>query len=158
MKPRRVRILAGKLDRGTGARVYNRELALRLAARGHEVSVVCVEAIKEVTEHQEYGRSDFRASGPRQLVWRFEHRRLYGHCARELRRLELYPTDVVIAANDYFMKIHYSMFPQTPWVYLPHAMIATATSRVRECHGRCTWPRPVCMPSSTVGMNQANRI
>jgi len=125
MTPRRVRILAGKLNRGTGARVYNRELALRLAARGHEVSVVCVEAIKEVTECAKVWEIRLPRYEPRPLVWRFEHWRLHGHCARELRRLELCPTDVVIAAHDYFMKSHYSMFPQTPWVYLPHAMIAT---------------------------------
>ena len=51
--PYRVRVLAGRVDRGAGSHVYHLELVKRLAVRGHRVSLVCFSALPEAAANAE---------------------------------------------------------------------------------------------------------
>jgi glycosyltransferase involved in cell wall biosynthesis len=121
----RIRILAGRLDRVTGGRHYNRELAIRLAARGHEVSVVCIDRPEGLpTELRLFSIEPFRQR-PIPWLWRLEGIQLQRYYEEKLRLLPLERPDVVIAASEYFPRVHRKLYPNVPWIYLPHAMVAT---------------------------------
>src|SRR5262245_6869404 len=121
--PYHVRILAGRVDRGAGSHVYHMELARRLAARGHRVSLVCFDALPGVDFCANGYRVPPPAEPPGRSLWRFASLRNCRHCSRGLARLELPPADVVIGGEHFFLKSHARKFPQTPWVYLPHSLV-----------------------------------
>lgn len=120
---RHVRVLAGGLGPGAGSHLYNRELILRLAARGHTVSVVCLGGAKHVaadrvTAH-ELAVPEF-AHWP--VVWPWATRLRAGAVDRRFRRLALDPPDVVVAPEHLLLQPHARRFPDVPWVYLPHSV------------------------------------
>lgn len=121
--PYRVRVLAGRVDRGAGSHVYHLELVKRLAARGHRVSLVCFSALPEAAANAAVFTVPAREKPAGRLLWRFAAVLDARHCARGLARLELPPADVVIGGEHLFLKEHCRRFPRTPWVYLPHSLL-----------------------------------
>ncbi len=125
MMPRRIRILAGRLSDGVGSHNYNRELAGRLAARGHRVSVVCFEGHESLRERARqieiprHGYSGYR------LVWRYAAWLEWIHAGREIGRAPMDEADVVIAAEHLFIRGHAKRFPATPIIYLPHSLLVS---------------------------------
>lgn len=118
-----IRILAGKLDRGAGSHVYHQELARRLAARGHKISIVCFEAVpglESVADITEIPLPRYETSAG---LWRFAHALQLRHCSRQIAGSSLAPADVVIAGEHLFLKGHAKKFPRTPWIYLAHSLV-----------------------------------
>ena len=121
----RIRILAGRLDRVTGGRHYNRELSIRLAERGHEVSVVCIDRPAGMPNNLAlYSIEPFKGTSTRWL-WRLEALQSQRYYEAQLRALRLEKPDIVVAASEYFSRVHWMLYPDVPWIYLPHAMITT---------------------------------
>src|SRR6185312_15532113 len=118
----RVRILAGRLDRGAGSHVYHNQLARRMAARGHRVSVVCFAGAPEVAACAAVTAIRPRRYEQSRWLWRVSTICKYLQCSRDLRAAPLDPVDVVIGGEHLFLKSHFRRFPQTPWIYLPHAL------------------------------------
>src|SRR5947209_5693921 len=121
--PFHVRILAGLLGRGTGSHLYHTELARRLAARGHRVSIVCFDSVPEVEDAVEVVKIPRRTSEPWPFVWRFASLADYSRCSRGLMRQDLPPADVVIGGEHLFLRAHARKFPEVPWLYLPHSLL-----------------------------------
>ena len=117
-----VRILAGLLDRTAGSHVYHRELATRLAARGHRVSVVAFEDDELLRRTCEI-HSVAPLPHPRRWFWRFLTRLKQRHCRRAVQKLELDRPDVVIAGEHLLAQAHADRFPDVPWIYLPHSLL-----------------------------------
>ena len=92
--PRHVRILAGRLGPGTGSHHYNRELARRLAARGHRVSVVCLERTHELPADVVQHEIAPRGYADRRLIWRLASWLEWRHADRGCRQLPLDEPDV----------------------------------------------------------------
>ena len=120
---RHIRILAGLLDRRAGSQLYHKELACRLAARGHRVSVVCFGAVPEVQACADVFEVLRKPYHEIRFCWRFASLLQYRHCGRQLAGLKLPPADVVIGGEHLVLKAHREMFPDTPWVYLPHSLV-----------------------------------
>lgn len=127
-----VRILAGRLDRAAGSHVYHNQLARRLAARGHRVSVVCLASEPEVASCAEITEIAPRRYDQSRFLWRVATVCRYLECARALRAANLAPPDMVIGGEHLFLKAHFHRFPRTPWIYLPHAL--SVSEEIRHCH------------------------
>jgi glycosyltransferase involved in cell wall biosynthesis len=121
----RVRILAGRVDRGAGSHVYHQELTRRLASRGYQVSLVCFGAVPEMRECAEVFEIPREPYLSLPFFWRFSPFMEYRYCSRRLFELELPPSDLVIAGEHFFLKAHGRMFPRTPWIYLPHSLVVS---------------------------------
>jgi glycosyltransferase involved in cell wall biosynthesis len=118
-----VRILAGRVDRGAGSHVYHMELARRLAARGHRVSLVCFSALPDVGPGVEVHQLPLPPESSVPFLWRFAAVRNYRHQSKALARLRLSPADVVVGGEHFFLAPHARKFPDTPWLYLPHSLL-----------------------------------
>lgn len=119
-----VRILAGQVGPGAGSHIYHQELARRLAARGHQISVVCFSSTPEVRDSAEVFEIPLADYAGITFFWRtaalFQHR----HLSRELKRLDMGPADIVIGGEHLFLRAYRWRFPQTPLIYVPHAPVA----------------------------------
>src|SRR5438477_3652513 len=121
-----IRLLAGDLSSVAGSSTYCEELALRLAERGHRVSVVCLSAtprLRERCEVTEVGRSPRRAG---RFIWRWALYLDEGHCKRALRRAGLPRADVSVGLEHLFLRGHGELYPHTPLVYVPLSLVAPA--------------------------------
>jgi glycosyltransferase involved in cell wall biosynthesis len=119
-----VRILAGQVGAGVGSHIYHRELACRLAARGHQVSVVCFASspgVDDVAQVFEFAPRDYSNT---RFFWRFTSLLQQRHFTREFMRVNIPPADVAIGGEHLFLRPHHRRFPQTPLIYMPHAPIA----------------------------------
>jgi glycosyltransferase involved in cell wall biosynthesis len=106
-----------------GSHLYHKELVRRLTARGHHVSVVCFTADEEthrIADVHELPRPALRRT---RFAWRLASLIDFVSLSRRLRKLDLAPADVVVAGEHLFLKAHWKMFPQTPWIYLPHSLV-----------------------------------
>lgn len=121
--PRHIRILAGRLDRTAGSHVYHAQLARRLAARGHRVSVVAFEAPPDLDADAAVEAIPLVPYERLRAVWRLSSLLQYRHCTRELQRRPLDRPDVVIGGEHLFLRAHHRRFPRTPWIYLPHSLV-----------------------------------
>jgi glycosyltransferase involved in cell wall biosynthesis len=120
----RIRILAGDLAVVAGSSLYTEQLALRLRALGHSVTVVCfrgTERLKESCEVFELGRSPTR---DKSLLWRFAFQFDESHCTRAIGRLPLGQADLAIGLEHMMLRPHARKYPRTPWVYVPLSWIA----------------------------------
>lgn len=120
-----VRILAGLVDRACGSHVYNQILARRLAERGHRVSLLCFRATSEVLDFAEVFELAPVPYQDKRFVWRFTHVLQHRHFNRSMKGLTLPPADVVVGAELLFLKAHRRLFPNTPWIYVPHSFVVT---------------------------------
>jgi glycosyltransferase involved in cell wall biosynthesis len=137
--PYHIRVLAGAVDRGAGSHVYHQELVRRLAARGHRVSLVCFRSVPEVAGCAEVFEVPRRPAPPGPLLWRFAAVLDYLHCGRGLARLPLPEADVVIGGEHLFLRAHRRLFPRTPWLYLPHALVVDQEIRSYGLPGLMHW-------------------
>ena len=119
-----VRILAGQVGEGVGSHVYHQELTRRLAARGHEVSLVCFAAAPELRESAKVYEVPCADYTNTTFFWRFASPFQYRHITREFMRLDIPPADIVIGGEHLLLKAHRRRFPQTPLIYVPHAPVA----------------------------------
>ncbi len=119
----KIRILAGLMDRSSGSSVYHRELALRLASRGHRVSLVCFGPAGLDPGTAEVFEVPPAAPEPLRFFWRFASPLNHRRCGRSLARSRVAPVDVVIGGEHLFLKAHRRLFPGTPWIYLPHSLV-----------------------------------
>jgi glycosyltransferase involved in cell wall biosynthesis len=107
-----------------GSAVYCEELALRLQASGHDVSVLCFGANQRLLERcrvTAVGRSPWRGAP---LAWRAAFHMDERHAAREMSNARLEKPDVVIALEHLLLRAHNRRFPATPWLYVPLSLIA----------------------------------
>lgn len=117
-----IRILAGKLDRHAGSHVYHYALAKRLAARGHSVSVVCFASQHEPLENIDTIEFCDRSYENTHLLWRLNPVLRYIHYCSELRACNLSRPDLVIGGEHLLLRSHHSIYPDIPWIYLPHSL------------------------------------
>lgn len=123
-----IRILAGKLDRTAGSHVYHMQLARRLTARGHRVSLIAFSSDPDVARHSDILEipDETRRYEQTPLAWRFSSWRRYWQCGRVVRDADLDRPHVVISGEHLLPKAHARKFPGVPWIYLPHGMTVTA--------------------------------
>src|SRR6266849_7716972 len=120
----KIRILAGDLSVVAGSAAYSEELSLRLARRGHAVSVVCFRAtprLRETCEVLELGRSPRRDT---RFLWRFAYYLDESHCGRALRQAALKPVDIAIGLEHMLLRPHQRLFPQASMIYVPISLVA----------------------------------
>lgn len=120
----RIRLLAGDLGITAGSSLYTEELALRLADRGHSVSVVALRAtpkLREKCECVEIGRSPRRNA---RLIWRFAFHLDQAHCAARLRGTRLPEADVAIALEHVLLRPHARVQPNIRLLYVPLSLVA----------------------------------
>jgi glycosyltransferase involved in cell wall biosynthesis len=134
-----VRVLAGRTDRTAGSHVYNHQLARRLAARGHRVSLVCFDSPLDVGGDIEVHSVPLPAPTPAPFMWRFAALRNYRHCSSRIVQVPMDPPDVVIAAEHLFLKAHARRFPHTPWLYLPHSLLVDHEIRSYQLPPFLSW-------------------
>lgn len=125
----RVRILAGQVDRRAGSHSYHKELTERLAARGHEVSLICFNAVPAVRASATVLEIPLIDQTDTKFWWRFASLLYSRQIGRNFMNLDIPPADVVICGEHLFLKPHFYRFPQVPLIYLPHAPIAPAEIR-----------------------------
>ncbi len=118
-----IRILAGRLDRSAGSHVYHQQLAQRLAARGHRVSLVCFEAVPGAGDYADIVEIPPASWDKVPFFWRFASFLQHRHCTRQLLRRTLPCPDIVIGGEHLFLQGHHRLFPGTPWLYLPHSLL-----------------------------------
>jgi glycosyltransferase involved in cell wall biosynthesis len=126
-----IRILAGRLDNRAGSHVYHNRLIRKLAARGHHVSVICFKSEPEIAAVADVMAIPRRVS-PLPLAWRVQPCIEYLEGTRALKRLGLAAADVVIAGEHMFCREHHRLFPETPWIYLPHSLVVTHQIRANQ--------------------------
>ncbi len=117
----RIRVLAGYLNRDTGANVYNRNLIIALRDRGYEVSVVCFAQRLDIVQ----GVKTYKIVRPKSLgafLWRLNPLRDFISVSKQIDRMDLPECDLVIGAEHLMLKAHHKLFPETDWVYLPHSL------------------------------------
>ena len=121
----RIRILAGRLDRAAGSHVYHSELARRLAARGHAVSLVCFGCDSTLVALAEVCAIPPRPFEHSPFLWRIAPLRQSWHYRGALGSVHLSRPEVIIGGEHLLLKPHARLFPATPWIYLPHALTVT---------------------------------
>jgi glycosyltransferase involved in cell wall biosynthesis len=120
---RHIRILAGSLKPTAGSHIYNRELILRLAERGHRVSVVSLDDGDTGWGSVELTCLPRRDWDTIPAAWRFATTLQGMQSKRDIANADLDEPDVVIATEHLFLKAHAQRFPRTPWLYLPHSLV-----------------------------------
>lgn len=118
-----IRILAGRFDRSSGSSVYHRQLAERLARRGHRVTVVCFSGSYDALDGVEVFQVPTAAAENYRVIWRFASPINYYHIRRNFAQLHLSRVDVTIGGEHLFLQAHRQRFPDVPWVYLPHSLV-----------------------------------
>lgn len=135
MYPLSIRLLIGSENGSAGSSVYNRELANRLSKAGHNVEVICEPPVR--TEHQYYQVHVLKNIRPLPIIWKFESLVNQIFIRRQLKNLNLKTPDIVIALSQPMLKFHRKLFPNTPWIYFPHALdIATEFGPYNQLHLR----------------------
>jgi len=127
--PLHVRILAGRLDGAVGSHLYHNQLARRLAARGHRVSVIGFTSDPELGRFVEITQIPNQHYERTPLLWRVASWRRWRQCGRIVCKVPLDAPDVTIGGEHLLIKSHFSRFPDSPWIYLPHSM--TVTEEIR---------------------------
>ena len=135
----RVRILAGQVDRRAGSHSYHKELTERLAARGHEVSLICFRAVPEVHASATVFEIPLIDQTDTKFWWRFASLLYSRQIGREFMNLNIPPADVVICGEHLFLRPHFYRFPQVPFIYLPHAPVAPTEIRQYDLPPFMSW-------------------
>lgn len=120
----RIMIIAWYADRRGGADVYTENMAMGLAERGHDVTLVSYEASEEVKlrcKHIQVRRPDYSRW---KIVWRFDAWLLKRYWTRQLAVLSAKDPDVIVFCSPLCFQGVRKRFPQVPRVYLPHSRIA----------------------------------
>jgi len=111
-------------NRSGGAESYTHDLALRLAARGHRVTVACVAATPELAERVRL--LPLHKPQPRRLplVWRLEALTQSASVIYQIGQLPEVRPDIVINSLPFAASPLRARFPSASHVYFPHAMIS----------------------------------
>ena len=117
-----VRILAGKLDRTAGSHVYHYELARRLCSAGHHVSLVFFKSAHASLSSIETLELPDTSFQHHPLIWRINPVLRYLAYGKQLRAHPLSRPDIVIGGEHLLLKPHHHIFPDVPWIYLPHSL------------------------------------
>lgn len=118
----RVRILAGHLNHEAGSHIYHNELARRLANRGHSVSVICFQSDHKLPDSIDVRQIENTRFELRPVMWRIAPLSRYRYCRKALRALRPSRPDIVIGGEHLLLKPHFELFPDVPWIYLPHSL------------------------------------
>ena len=121
-----IRLGVGYLDTRAGSAIYSRRMALALAERGHDVSILAFEGDEGVADACRLTLVPFRQI-PLPVVWRFSHAALFYGAARFIDRFGRNTSydddpDVALISEHAFVRPHARRYPKTPWVYLPHSV------------------------------------
>lgn len=119
-----IHVLALDATRQGGAGVYTARLITELALQGHQVTLICHEAmdeVKQVANVHEISR--IVAARPFGL-WRLASALQLRDYSALLRALRLSPPQLVIASAQPLGWAYGRQFPQVPMVYLPHSFVA----------------------------------
>lgn len=117
-------ILALDATRQGGAGVYTWALVENLAARGHNITLICHEAAAAVKELAKVIILP-RISGERPFgMWRFSSWLQLRDYKSLLRDLKLGKPDAVIGSAQPMILPYMSLYPSHPLIYLPHSLIA----------------------------------
>lgn len=117
-------ILAQDATRRGGAGVYTMQLVKILSKRGHNVILICHEALDEIKNiatvielprinpHRPYG------------LWRFSSWLQIKDYVRLVEKLEMVAPDVIIGSAQPLILAFLKSFPFSRLIYLPHSLIA----------------------------------
>lgn len=119
----KIHLVCALACRAGGADVYTEELAVGLAERGHQITVICHGASNRV----QIACETFVASLPLydewSAVWRIAPWLRWKFWQRYLSRVRLVVPDVIICSKSICTKAIARRFPDVPLVYLPHSRI-----------------------------------
>jgi glycosyltransferase involved in cell wall biosynthesis len=116
-------LLAGRLDRGAGSHVYNRELAVRLRRRGYQVTVICFAGPRQILGDIQVLAVKHEGPWKWPSAWRFSDLERFWRCTKAIRTSSLIRPDTVIGAEHLFLPAFRRRYPRVPLIYLPHALL-----------------------------------
>lgn len=122
--PRRLHVVALFANRQGGAEVYTTGLVRTLAARGHDVTLICHEADSDLIPGVRVRLVPRPEHGDLPLLWQFRPLLLMRQHLRDLRRLGLEKPDAVIGSAQYLTWAYGRCLPRVPLFYVPHAVVA----------------------------------
>lgn len=120
----RIQLVATILSRTGGGHVYNQALALGLAQRGHDVSVICQSASPEAQAGCHIELIDLPSFNDWPGLWRISPYLQWRHLRRSIAAGRLAPADAVICTTELCTAAMRRKFPQAACVYMPHSRIA----------------------------------
>lgn len=121
---RRIHIIALYANRAGGAEVYTTGLARTLASRGHDVTLICHDAERDLVPGVRIRLLPRPDHEHMPLVWRIRPLLLMRQHLRDLRRLRLETPDVAISSAQYLTWAYARTLPRVPIFYMPHAIVA----------------------------------
>ena len=117
-------ILSLDATRRGGEGVYTAGLAVRLAQRGHRVTVLCQEASDEVQRHCEVKRLAKPKPDRDWGLWRLAAALQVRDYRRQLTALRLEPSELVIGSAEPLLRAYYQTVTGVPLIYVPHSLVA----------------------------------
>lgn len=123
-------------NRSGGAAVYTGELAARLAARGHRVTLICHAADADLQQVCEVIHVARPAPSRMPLAWRVMRPMQQRFHDRAIEALELASPDVVLGGALPLLRAHARRFADVPLVYVPHALVAPREVASHVWHSR----------------------
>jgi glycosyltransferase involved in cell wall biosynthesis len=122
--PRRIHVLALFANRAGGAEVYTTGLVRTLADRGHDVTLICHDADRQLVPGVSVRILPRPDHDDTPLIWRIRPLLLMRQHLRDLRRLRLETPDVAIGSAQYLTWAYGRCLPSVPLFYMPHAVVA----------------------------------
>lgn len=119
----KIHLVCALACREGGADVYTEELAVGLAQRGHQVTVICHGASDRVQRECETVVASLPSYEEWSAVWRFTPWLRWRFWQRYLASANLVAPDVIICSKSICTKAIASRFPDVPLIYLPHSRI-----------------------------------
>ena len=117
-------ILSLDATRRGGEGVYTAGLAVRLAQRGHRVTVLCQEASDEVQRHCEVKRLAKPKPDRDWGLWRLAAALQVRDYRRQLTTLRLEQSELVIGSAEPLLRAYYQTVTGVPLIYVPHSLVA----------------------------------
>ncbi len=111
-------------NRSGGADSYTHDLALRLAGRGHRVSVACIAATPELADCVQLLPLRRPESVRYPLIWRFEALVQRASVAYQMAWLPAVRPDIVLNSLPFAAGPLRERFPSASHIYFPHALIS----------------------------------
>jgi glycosyltransferase involved in cell wall biosynthesis len=125
-----IHILALEACRSGGAGTYTAELVRQLAARGHQVELICHKAASDLDSICKVHLLPLPKAGQLPWAWRLAVILRQKEYNRFIRSLPLREPDVVIGSAQQMFPEHRRRFLETPLIYVPHSLVAPL-----EVHG-----------------------
>jgi glycosyltransferase involved in cell wall biosynthesis len=121
---RHIHVIAMRADRSGGADVYTADLVRRLAARGHQITLLCYEAEPELTKVCTFHRIRRMPYENVRVAWRVAPLLSLFDFARSLEEMPLPEPELIIGSATQLTWMHARRFRKSALLYVPHSVVA----------------------------------